>query len=352
MVIFAAIGGIGTAFLDLAPIDEEEKRALKAGVWASMAVAGAATGIDSTSAVVGGVMAAKELAGIVVEDEGAMQVIDASASVVSGAATGNVVEIAKVGAGAAAGAAIGGSQGGLKGMATGMQMGSQLATGNVGSMAGKAVGAGVGVGLAAAGSQSDDGKMLLSGAQLGMSVGGTIADAASTEAMVAQGKALRPTETPLPAPKPEAAAAAAAKSARTEGLLKLGGQAAGAGTAAAIDEAQGKETSLASIHQGVKSGGGLASAGLGIDKTIIELDQDQRGAVSAAARLTAHAAGLAENVATPIIDRTRRVELAQARKAKKQGVGSELKVKAAEAQLKQARDLQRILQETAGLRMA
>jgi len=296
-------------------------------------------------------MAAKELAGIVVEDKGAMQVIDASASVVSGAATGNVVEIAKVGAGAAAGAAIGASQGGLEGMATGMQMGSQFATGNVGSMAGKAVGAGVGVGLAAAGSQSDDGKTLLSGAQLGMSVGFTMADVASTEAMMEQSKTLRPTETPPAAVKPEAAAAGA-NSARTEGLLKLAGQAAGAGTAAAIDEAQGKEASLASIHQGLKSGGGLASAGLGINKTITELDQDQRGAVSAAARLTAHTAGLARNVAAPIIDRTAKDHLSDVRALKKKGVVSNLTVKKAEAQLKQARDLQRILQETAGLRMA
>ncbi len=243
MVVFAAVGGISTAIVDMTVEDEKEKRAIKASIWAGVAVAGAATGVDSSSAVVGAVMASKELAGVVVEDKKTMAILDASAGVVTGVASGNLLEVAKVTGMAAAGAGIGAAADGTDGIASGMQMGAQLGSGSGAAVGLKIAGAGAGAGIAATTSDAK-GSEMLAGARMGASVAGvglssTIGDK------------------------------------KIESMVRLGGQLGGGGAALALDKSKDKRLSAASLEKGVNAGGGLTSSAYGAGSAVVsELSKD------------------------------------------------------------------------------
>jgi len=276
MVVFAALGGIGAALIDLTPLDEKEKRAAKAAVWASMAAAGAASGIDGASAAVGAVMAAKEIAGIVVEDAKVMQVVDAGAAVATAAVSGNYVEAGKVVGGAAVGAAVGGATGGTEGMANGMQLGTTLAGGDLSQMGGKAIGAAAGAGVAAATSEGD-GKALLAGAQLGASVGGTATDIAGSRFDAGQPELSREAlgqsslGTAIEGSTPTAAKPMAASDLRLQGAIQGTGQAAGMAVAGVMHEERDEDRSWAeSLQVGAAAGGAVGGAVNGIKDTKFE----------------------------------------------------------------------------------
>ena len=274
MVLFAALGGIGSALIDLTPMDEKEKRAAKAGVWLSMAAAGAATGVDGASAAVGAVMAAKEIAGIVVEDAAVMQVVDAGAAVATAAVSGNYAEGAKVIGGAAVGAAVGGATGGTEGMASGMQLGTTLAGGDAAQMLGKTAGAAAGAGLTAATTNEASGTALLAGAQLGASVGGSATDMVGARLdggiaeMTREGLQQQTFGAAIDGSTLEAPKMMTTSEIRIQGLVQGVGQGAGMTVAGVLHEERDEDRSWAeSLQVGAGAGSALSGAVQGAVQT-------------------------------------------------------------------------------------
>lgn len=262
MVIMAALGGIGTAFIDLTDMSEEEKRIAKASIWASAAAIGGATGIDSGSVAVGAAMAAKEIAGLVIKDDQVMQIVDASASVVSGAAAGNYAEMAKVVGTAAVGAGVGAAAGGVDGIDDGMRLGAQLGAGDGMSVVSKAAGGAIGAGVGAAATKGDASKVdnMLAGAKLGMSVGGAAASAGTTVDSIEEQRQLMPDAPTGPVTDQ------AVNTARFNGAVQLAGLAAGA-SVGATEEKKGKSAfEMASMR--ASTGSSIASGANGVGQQL------------------------------------------------------------------------------------
>lgn len=393
MVVFAALGGIGTAFIDMSAMEEKEKRAAKAAVWASVGAAGAATGIDSSSAAVGGVMAAKELSGLVIEDAKVMQVVDASAGVATGLVSANYVEIAKVTSVAAVGAGIGAATDGVDGMTAGMTLGAQLSSGDTSTIAGKVAGAGLGAAVGAQAGDGEAGEDALAGAKLGASVGGTAAGLGTDTGTIQEQRGLMrepPTKVITDADVVQKQVGAGAK---------LAGYFGGSIAEAASTD---RERTVATGTASAKSGAKLSSAAFGLgmnvygdatsepktdsapapakpespDESLVRASEseDAEGEVAAnqtdepwngegeiledlkradvGLRYATSSAGLAAAIAGPALTQPGEAEVKKLKELGKKGLRSKNTVRQAEADLKQARDLQRILQETAGLRMA
>lgn len=391
MVILAALGGISTAIVDMTVEGEKEKRIIKASIWAGVAAAGVATGIDSSSAAVGGVMAAKELAGVVIEDKQTMGILDASAGVVTGAVSGNFVEVAKVTSTAAVGAGIGAAANGTDGIASGMQMGAQLGSGDLSTMGAKFAGAAAGGGVAAlaSGGKSTE---ILAGARLGASAAGTAAGLASTKGMLKDQQDLRPAEAETHKSSagmlsehevdPKPITEAAVFQARGNAGVKLTGQIAGASVAIALDKDRERTLSAGSLERGLNAGGGLMSSmhGLGkmasttepTDKTAeAGTKPDAQNAKSATlpdyevvpkpdlpkpfkvgGQIVGNLAGIGSAVAKPTIEHTlsRRVEETRARR--KKGGSSKSELQAHELELELAQNITKLTRESVALRLA
>ena len=345
MVVFAALGGIGSALLDLTPMEEEEKRAAKAALWASVAAAGAATGIDSTSAAVGGVMAAKEVAGLVVKDEKAMGVIDATAGAATAAVGGNYVELAKVGAGAAVGAAVGGAAGGSDGVVAGIKMGSQLGTGNLQGIACKAVGAGAGAGITAATSEHPSGRALLAGAQMGISAGDGVSNLAASEWTVDQSRALKEDSLGKVMERDVI-------DTRVGGGVALAGQAAGATVAEVAhddtrDSAKYPGTSrVERLQKGAELGGGIALSSRGVATAGTKAASGATGSeLQDASRLATSSAGLGGAVADAVVEATTAAEVREARSKRQRQLPSQSEVDQVRKNLERAKAWTRMSHE-------
>lgn len=188
-MILSLGGAAGSWLIDLTVKDEEAAAAAKAALWASIAAAGAATGVEAGSTVVGTMMAAKEVASIAIDDPSAQQALDLSADVVQTAIGGDVVELVKVGGAAAGGAAIGGAIDGEQGAFAGMQLASSAASGDASAVIAKSTLGGAG-GVIAYAETSDATaeerrKAVKFGASLGTSIGGGLASAtADTDAVL------------------------------------------------------------------------------------------------------------------------------------------------------------------------
>lgn len=178
----AAIGGIGQWVIDQTVEGEEEKRAAKAAMWASIAGAAAATGIDSASAAVGVVMAAKEAtAAGLKEGSFGQRLLDASGQVAATAVGGGAIQAAQLAGGAAVGAGVGYAAEGEAGVLTGMTAGANVAKGDLGQLASRTTAAAAGAGVAAATANEDD---RFDAAIFGATVGAT-ADASAQGALCA-----------------------------------------------------------------------------------------------------------------------------------------------------------------------
>ncbi|MCC7383872.1 MAG: hypothetical protein IT384_18665 [Deltaproteobacteria bacterium] len=169
------IGLLFTELLQLFPEllikDEEQKRAAKASIAASMGAVLAP--LDVSAALACEVKATKELVAITLEDPRDRLSLDAGGDTLAGLLGGSWLEMAKVGGGAAVGAGVGAASGEEDGAAFGLRTGASLLQGDCATILGRAGGAAAG-GLAATSladerSRSEAWRL---GVSLGSSIGG------------------------------------------------------------------------------------------------------------------------------------------------------------------------------------